>query len=131
MSSACFSAPPCLRASASRSIPQLHAIPTQTQQSASRLVRAIADGGCEPHRESVERESPYAEFPRYHQGNESLPARVPAYPFPFPETFSSDSDQYPESNRPAKPQGLVHCAVASHSRHPSSSSSLKLFRPRI
>src|ERR1035437_9751502 len=34
--------------------------------------------------------------------------------------FSSDSDQYPEGNRPAKPQGLVHCAVSSLSRPPTS-----------
>jgi hypothetical protein len=28
--------------------------------------------------------------------------------------------EYPESNRPAKPQGLVHCAVSSLSRPPTS-----------
>jgi hypothetical protein len=68
----------------------------------------------------VQRQSPGAEFLPYHQGNESLPARVPASAFPVSETFSSDSDQYPESNRPAKPQGLVHCAVSSLSRPPTS-----------
>jgi hypothetical protein len=68
----------------------------------------------------VERPSPGAEFLRDPQGNESLPARVPASAFPVSETFSSDSDQYPESNRPAKPQGLVHCAVSSLSRPPTS-----------
>jgi hypothetical protein len=68
----------------------------------------------------VQRPSPGAEFLPYPQGNESLPARVPASAFPVSETFSSDSDQYPESNRPAKPQGLVHCAVSSLSRPPTS-----------
>jgi hypothetical protein len=67
---------------------ELHAIPTQTEQPASRLVRAIADGGCAPHRKSVERPSPGAEFLRDPQGNESLPARVPASAFPVSETFS-------------------------------------------
>jgi hypothetical protein len=41
---------------------ELHAIPTQTEQSPSRLVRAIADGGCAPHRKSVERQSPTSNF---------------------------------------------------------------------
>jgi len=80
----------------------------------------MADGGCAPHRESLAGQSPGAELPRHHQGNESLPARAPAYAFPVSETFSSDSDQYPESNRPAKPQGLVHCTVSSLSRPPTS-----------
>src|ERR1017187_8236514 len=57
---------PRLRASASRSIPPLDAIPTRTEQSASRYVRAIADGGSAPHRESVQRPSPGAESPRFH-----------------------------------------------------------------
>src|ERR1017187_8426237 len=121
---------PRLRASASRSIPPLDAIPTRTEQSASRYVRAIADGGSAPHPESVQRQSPGAEFPRDHQGYESLPARVPAYAFPVSEAFSSDSDQYPQSNCPAKPQGLVHCAVPSLSRPPGSSPSLTFSRPR-
>src|ERR1019366_5117886 len=130
MFSACFPAPPCLRVKRHPPTPRDPG-PSEIDRLASRLVRAIADGGCEPHRNSVERESPDAEFPRYHQGNESLPARVPAYPLPVSETFSSDSDQYADSNRPAKPQGLVHCTVSSHSRHSRSSSSLQLFRPRI
>src|ERR1017187_232169 len=104
MFSACFSAPPCLRV---KKHPPTRCIPARTEPSASRYVRAIADGGSAPHRESVQRQSPGAEFPRDHQGNESLPARVPAYAFPVSETFSSDSDQYPDSNRPAKPQGLA------------------------
>src|ERR1039458_8500247 len=106
MFSACFSAPPRLRvkqhlSSSTRSRPRRN---SRRLALSGRLRTAVA--------RRIGKACP--------QGNESLPARVPASAFPVSETFSSDSDQYPESNRPAKPQGLVHCAVSSLSRPPTS-----------
>src|ERR1035441_6475378 len=51
--------------------------------------------------------------PRYHQGSERYQCRATAHPPSSSETFPSVSDQYPQSNRPAKPSGLVHCTVSS------------------
>src|ERR1019366_1492320 len=118
MFSACFSAPPRLRvrqhlSNSTRSRPRRN---SQRLALSGRLRTAVArriGKAWSAHRR-------VAEFLPYPQGNESLPARVPASAFPVSETFSSDSDQYPESNRAAKPQGLVHCAVSSLSRPPTS-----------
>src|ERR1035441_579005 len=92
MFSACFSAPPRLRvrqhlSNSTRSRPRRN---SQRLALSGRLRTAVARRIGKAWR--VHRR--VAEFLPYPQGNESLPARVPASAFPVSETFSSDSDQY-------------------------------------
>src|ERR1039458_5003663 len=89
---------PRLRASASSSIPPLDAIPTRTEPSASRYVRAIADGGCAAPPEIGQRQSP-CQTPGFSslRGFLTFASKIIAFPHAFfgresEETFNSHTN---------------------------------------